>query len=1019
MRLPRSISVLALLLFAGGVAVVTPVDEAGAWPICTGSLPANATGCGYDDMVFPTPPGPPNDTRSYTYVPNGCESTLGIPTCEFECNVGYTYNDATGTCDAGGGSATCSAIPRILSFVATPMSTTSGNSVTLSWSTQNATSVRMQTGAGAWGTVAANGSMVVTPLATTPYTLEARRGPLCPVPRETETVTVLAGPVPSCAVTATPDTLAAPGDVLVEWNSANTTECHAGWTVGTGPSGSQLVSGVSASTTYSMTCEDASGATAFCSTTVRLGDAPALPTFQRMGPLCIDTMPPALADDGRPDIELTVNAKSGTMRDDNAFIRAGGPATFVVRFRENAHCGDSTVRLRLTGDQIFELATTGVGVPTIVTPSPALVFSSVQRATTDANGVTSVEIVLRGAGTNVVRFDTITATVTDAAGNAAPATLTAPGTLTVDAVAPSCAIADPPALTLFNAVDFPLTLNVTAQDNADGTGKGAGIPDPVTGTSTSTFRYELDGTAVGTDQRTWTPASPSPSMQVSFTHMNDAAFGEYDEVSVDVLDAVGNVCTATTNYVVDNDSPVFVRALPISRGFITESIDTITLEFFDKDDAPGNNTNLLTLCNPAEPPTSGNNPRIALYDVTSSEYGKEPLVTEALSPACNGGQYPLVPLRGDGVNVPSYGDTNDTGEYHYVFLRTKEDTAPLPGRAPNVLTRGHRYELRIRDVQDSAGNIIKNNPIRVPFTFFGSAQPLRVSKKATSRLGTTYADPLQPGRGVEVERAPETLVDPETGLPVTVKPSTNCYKLFSGSAAALDPLALRTGGTSLDQSTYLVRNVLTMVAESAESLATGVQAPFTLSDQLPPYFQVVDLRTCSGAEGDQETSVYFVIRNSSGQSVHEGYATLAPTTTDTSATGFRNYGMNVDAPATDANYPDGQKGRQMIIPIGSCADATYGDLNQDQRVNGDDVQLLADYLASGSKPGDWTANLDRAQLDADGDVDADDAAVLDAYRSGLLACLPEDSQPPANLNVPAGGRIDVIYYTYVTGYADE
>lgn len=93
-----------------------------------------------------------------------------------------------------------SAPPQVLSFIATPRSIRAGQSTTLSWSTDAATSVTIDNGV---GNQASSGSLTVTPSANTTYTLTATQG--------TQSVTasvsveVLVGPIVN--VTSIPATM--------------------------------------------------------------------------------------------------------------------------------------------------------------------------------------------------------------------------------------------------------------------------------------------------------------------------------------------------------------------------------------------------------------------------------------------------------------------------------------------------------------------------------------------------------------------------------------------------------------------------------------------------------------------------------------------------------------------------------------------------------------------------------------------------------------------------------------------
>ena len=116
---------------------------------------------------------------------NGTGVTIGGISGTFGLTGSQVVSPATSTTytvtvnGAGGATATCSIavtvtpgqVPRILQFYALPQSITSGQSTTLVWSVENATtSISINNGV---GTVAATGSLSVSPATTTTYTMTA------------------------------------------------------------------------------------------------------------------------------------------------------------------------------------------------------------------------------------------------------------------------------------------------------------------------------------------------------------------------------------------------------------------------------------------------------------------------------------------------------------------------------------------------------------------------------------------------------------------------------------------------------------------------------------------------------------------------------------------------------------------------------------------------------------------------------------------------------------------------------
>ena len=144
-----------------------------------------------------------------------------------------------------------------LDFSADPTTIEEGDSSTLEWDSTDAVSC---TASGGWsGGKALDGTQVVTPSATTTYTLECENDE----GEVTKSVTVNVipeGPVPlepTLDFTADPETVNEGDSALLEWESNNATSCVAsgGWSGSKTLVGSQQVT-PSATTTYTLTCEN-------------------------------------------------------------------------------------------------------------------------------------------------------------------------------------------------------------------------------------------------------------------------------------------------------------------------------------------------------------------------------------------------------------------------------------------------------------------------------------------------------------------------------------------------------------------------------------------------------------------------------------------------------------------------------------------------------------------------------------------------------------------------------------------
>jgi len=85
----------------------------------------------------------------------------------------------------------------------------------------------------------------------------------------------------------------------------------------------------------------------------------------------------------------------------------------------------------------------------------------------------------------------------------------------------------------------------------------------------------------------------------------------------------------------------------------------------------------------------------------------------------------------------------------------------------------------------------------------------------------------------------------------------------------------------------------------------------------------------------------------------------------------------------------GQTALYQITEATSC-DPTYGDLNQDGRVDATDLVILSNYLVGNMTPGTapFSAPLSKADLNRSGTVDAVDLVILQNYLVGNVTCLP-------------------------------
>lgn len=144
-------------------------------------------------------------------------------------------------------------VPTI-SLTATPGTIQQGQSTTLQWMTSNAATVSIDQGIGG---VLVDGSHVVTPVATTTYTITATG----PGGTTTASVTVLvtAAPEPAVTLTASPLTIQAGQSSTLQWTSSNATTVSIDQGIGTVVADSSRVVTPAATTTYTITAAGPGG----------------------------------------------------------------------------------------------------------------------------------------------------------------------------------------------------------------------------------------------------------------------------------------------------------------------------------------------------------------------------------------------------------------------------------------------------------------------------------------------------------------------------------------------------------------------------------------------------------------------------------------------------------------------------------------------------------------------------------------------------------------------------------------
>lgn len=169
------------------------------------------------------------------------------------------------SCTGSGGNVSGNVTVTILpvptvTISANPTSVAYNGSTTLTWSTTNATSC---TGSGqaAWnGSKSTSGSQTISNLtANATFTLGCTGSG--GTTNQDVSVTVAAAPMPTLTFSANPTSVAYNGSTMLTWSTTNATACTAsnGWTGSKNTSGTETVSGLTATATFALNCTGTGG----------------------------------------------------------------------------------------------------------------------------------------------------------------------------------------------------------------------------------------------------------------------------------------------------------------------------------------------------------------------------------------------------------------------------------------------------------------------------------------------------------------------------------------------------------------------------------------------------------------------------------------------------------------------------------------------------------------------------------------------------------------------------------------
>lgn len=200
--------------------------------------------------------------------------------------------------------ASCVVPEPTCTLTASPTSIDSGDVSTLTWTTDNATSVSINSGI---GSVSLDGSRTVTPSSNTTYTLTATNASGV-IKTCSATVHVQQPAVPTCTISASPSRVSSGNGVTLTWGSSNAHSATIASLGSVALDGSRTVYPWE-SRSYTMTVHGANGQTATCSTNVEVE--------QQAAPTCwINTSPSSIQEGGSTTLQWgSNNANSATISD--------------------------------------------------------------------------------------------------------------------------------------------------------------------------------------------------------------------------------------------------------------------------------------------------------------------------------------------------------------------------------------------------------------------------------------------------------------------------------------------------------------------------------------------------------------------------------------------------------------------------------------------------------------------------------------------------------------------------------
>jgi hypothetical protein len=559
---------------------VPPTPEA---PTCTLNASPSSVNQGNASSLSWT-----TSNASSVTIDQGVGSVAGNGSQNVSPNTTKTY---TLTATGAGGSVTCAKTVTVIpptptpipaplcTFDASPASVNQGNASSLSWTTQNATSVTIDQGVGSVGT---SDSRSITPSQTTTYTLTATGAGgtvTC-----AKTVTVIPQPrAPQCLFDVAPSTIAQGSASTLSWETQNATSVSINQNIGTVGANSSRVVNPTQTTTYTLTATGAGG-TVTCTKTVNV-------VVQIPPPTCTLDANRTTINQGETTILtwVTTNATSVSVTDGIGVdpvsgSRAVAPsATKTYTLSATGAGGSVTCTKTVTVIPTPSAPTCALSAsPTSINQGSASVLSwntSNASTVTLSEGIGSVGISgSRSITPTVSKTYTLTAT-----GNGG--TVTCTQTVTVippQPVAPTCSFdASPLSINQGSASNLSWsTQNATAVTIDQGVGS-VGTSGSRSVSPSNSVTYTLTATGAGgtvTCVKTVTvipaPSAPTCTLSASPTSVNQGSasvlsWNTTNASSVTINNAVGTVAANGSKSISPSNSTTYTLTATGAGGTVT------------------------------------------------------------------------------------------------------------------------------------------------------------------------------------------------------------------------------------------------------------------------------------------------------------------------------------------------------------------------------------------------------------------------------------------------------------------